>query len=103
MFRNLRLGTRMLLQIELTVLVALGIMIGFVSIRSARVAREGGMKRADELAARYTAEIRNETSHAMGVAQSLAQTFEALRSAGGVDRDREQERLSSGSGLPVVR
>ncbi len=87
MFAKFKLSTRMLVSICSIVVLAFGLTIGYVSIKSARMAEDQAMDTAMETANRYSAAVKADLEVAMGAARTLAQNLEGMK-ASGITPDR---------------
>ncbi|MBV9772586.1 MAG: HAMP domain-containing protein, partial [Gemmatimonadetes bacterium] len=85
-FRARTLQTRLLLPICGVTAVALLALVALVSDRASRLAEQEATQTAVEMAYRYSNQVARDIEPAMSSAQTIAQTFQAAKRAGTLDR-----------------
>ena len=72
MFKNMKLGTRMLLSIGSVALIAFVMTISFVTIQASNMAKTDAIEEATQLTYRYSSVVQNELENALNISKSLA-------------------------------
>jgi methyl-accepting chemotaxis protein len=84
MIRSLALKTKMIVSIGGVAVLAFAVTIAFVSVKASRMAKEGSVETADQIAYRYASVVENELDAAMDTARTLAQSFAGIKESGTV-------------------
>lgn len=87
MFRKMSLRTKLFILITLVVVITFGAVSTVVSYRSIEMAKDDAFALADEMAAKYSYEIKSELQAARVTSESLMTVFQTLIERGEADRD----------------
>ncbi len=96
MLQRFNLRNRMLLSICFVAFICFAITIAYIAVQFSDKAKADALELSEEMAFRYGATVQAKLEVPMDAARTLAQTFEALKSAGNPDRalmDRIQKQI----------
>ncbi len=95
MFKFRKIRTKLIALIGLVVVVALVSTIVIVAKKSSDMAKANAFKQAEETANRYGMTVKSQIDEAMSAARTTAQTFEAMKELGNIDRKTMNEVLKN--------
>ncbi len=78
--------TKMILWIGSVVLLAFGITIAFVTVKSGNMAKESAEQLSEEMAFKFGARVKAQVETAMDATRTLAETFEGIKQSGAPNR-----------------